>query len=101
MLAIRQKLADENPAVADFRNRLADSHTGIGWLLMQMGKPADAVGEFSREEAIRTRLVQESPSTTQLSRSPGKLPDERRNGLPPPRQAHGGSGALPQGRGTA
>ena len=29
---------------------------------MQNGRAAEAVAEFSREEAIRTRLVQENPS---------------------------------------
>ena len=59
---VRQKLADDNPAVADFRSRLADSHTGMGWLLMQIGRPAAAVAEFAREESIRMKLVGEHPS---------------------------------------
>ena len=57
-----QKLADDNPAFSEFRNRLADSHTNIGWLLVQNGRAAEAVAECSRAEAIQTRLVQENPS---------------------------------------
>ena len=32
-LAIQQKLADDNPAVTDFRSRLASSHNNLGVLL--------------------------------------------------------------------
>jgi eukaryotic-like serine/threonine-protein kinase len=41
-LAIQQKLADDNPAVTDFRSRLADSHHSLGILLSERGRPPEA-----------------------------------------------------------
>ena len=51
-LAIYQKLADDNPAVTEFRSRLADSHNNLGWLLSNTGKPAEAEAEYRKALAI-------------------------------------------------
>ena len=37
-LALQQKLADDNPAVIDCRNRVAQSHMNLGSLLSQTAK---------------------------------------------------------------
>jgi hypothetical protein len=41
---------------------LATSLTNIGLLLLEDGRAAEAVADFAREAAIRTRLVNENPS---------------------------------------
>ena len=47
-LAIRQKLADDNPAVPGLKSVLAESLLKIGWLLQQTGKPSEAEAEYSK-----------------------------------------------------
>ncbi len=47
-LATDRKLADENLAVTEFRERLASSHQGLGDWLWMAGKPAEAEAEFAR-----------------------------------------------------
>jgi len=37
-LAICRKLADENPTVTEFRRSLANTHTSMGWTLMEIGR---------------------------------------------------------------
>jgi hypothetical protein len=44
-LAIRQKLADDNPAVTEFRSQLALSHNNLGSVLARKGKPLEAEAE--------------------------------------------------------
>jgi tetratricopeptide (TPR) repeat protein len=60
-IASFQKLADENPAVTDFRSRLADSHVALGFLLSQTGKPAEAEGEYRKGLAIQQKLADDNP----------------------------------------
>jgi serine/threonine-protein kinase len=59
--AIRQKLADANPAVTAIQSDLAASHLNIGMVLSQMGKLAEALKEFDRARAIRQRLADANP----------------------------------------
>ena len=61
-LAIRQKLADDNPADTYFRSRLAASHINLGVLLSTTGKPAEAEAECRKGLAIRQKLVDDNPS---------------------------------------
>ena len=65
-LAIRQKLADDNPAATGFRSGLADSHFDLGILLSNTGKPAEAEAEFRKALAIRQKLVDDNPSDIDL-----------------------------------
>ena len=51
-LALWQKLADDNPAVTEFRSGLAESHGCLGALLSKTGKPAEAEAEFRKAVAI-------------------------------------------------
>ena len=60
-LAIRQKLADDNPAVTEFRNALADCHSNLGCILPQTGKPAAAESEHQKALAIRQKLAEAEP----------------------------------------
>ena len=61
-LAIRQKLADDNPAVTDFPSRLADGLLNIGYLRLTSGRLTEAAGDFAREAAIREKLAGDNPS---------------------------------------
>ena len=63
-LAIQQKLADENPAVTDFRGRLSDSHNSLGILLWETGKTAAAEAEYRTAAAIQQKLADDNPAVT-------------------------------------
>ena len=65
-LAIRQKLADANPAVTEFQAHLAMSHTNIGILLKETGKPAEALASFKAALAIQQRLADANPTVTEF-----------------------------------
>ena len=86
-MVIQHRLADDNPSVTEFRSRLADSQSNIGWFLVMNGRAAEAVAEFSGEEAIRTRLVREGSVCTGPPGKVGELPDQHGDGPPPTRQA--------------
>ena len=51
-MAIQQKLADDNPAVTDFRSRLASTHNNIGNLQSDTGKPVEALESYGLALAI-------------------------------------------------
>ena len=63
-MAIRQKLADDNPAVTDFRSDLAWSHRALADLLSKTGKPAEAEAEYRKALAIRQKLADDNPAVT-------------------------------------
>jgi eukaryotic-like serine/threonine-protein kinase len=63
-LAIQEKLAEDNPAVTDFRYRLAYSHHNIGGLHWQTGRPAEAMESNRRALAIREKLAEDNPAVT-------------------------------------
>jgi serine/threonine protein kinase/tetratricopeptide (TPR) repeat protein len=56
-------LADENPAVSDFRVRLADSHNNIGILQLRTGKPREAMESYRRALAIQQKLADDDPAS--------------------------------------
>ncbi len=60
-LVIRQKLADDNPAVTEFRSALPDCHSNLGCILPQTGKPAAAESEHQKALAIRRKLAEADP----------------------------------------
>jgi tetratricopeptide (TPR) repeat protein len=62
-LALRQKLADNNPAVARFQRELAENLTDIGSRLDQTGKTEEALGYCTRAEATRRKLAAANPAT--------------------------------------
>ena len=73
-LAIQQKLADDNPAVTDFRSSLANSHNNLGVLLSSTGKPAEAEAEYRKALAIRQKLADDNPAVTEFRSRPGEQP---------------------------
>ena len=66
MLALFQNLANDNPAVTDFRNRQAFGHLGLGWLLSITGKPPEAEAEFRTALEIQQKLADDNPSVTEF-----------------------------------
>ncbi len=65
-MAIRQRLARENPSVTAFQIELAASHNNIGVLQSETGRPAEAIESHERALAIRERLARENPSVAQV-----------------------------------
>ncbi len=64
--AIFQKLADDNPAVPDFRFQLAMGHSAVGWCLLNMQKPVEGAQAFREGLAILPKLVADYPGNTQF-----------------------------------
>jgi serine/threonine protein kinase len=60
--AIRVKLAEENPAVSEYQEDLADSFVKLGFLNFESGRLAEALEDFSRETAIIEKLAADNPS---------------------------------------
>ena len=56
-----QKLADDNPAVIDFRAVLANSHTNLAYELSRMGKPTEAEAECRAAVTIFGKVVDDNP----------------------------------------
>ena len=57
VLALQQKLADDNPSVTQYQRDLARSLLDIGWQLAQAGKNGEAIDFYTREEAVRRKLA--------------------------------------------
>ena len=70
------RLADDNPAVTEFRSRLADSHNNIGILQSETGKPAEALASYGRALAIRQKLADANPAVTEFR---SRLADSHNN----------------------
>ena len=98
-LALWQKLADDNPAVTEFRSSLAWSHHALGNLLSNTGKPAEAEAEYRKALAIRQKLADDNPAVTGLPQQPGGQPLQPRHPAVGDGQASGGGGRVPQGGG--
>ena len=60
------RLADDNPAVTEFRSRLADSHNSIGHLQSETGKPGEALESYRRALAIGQKLADDNPDVTEF-----------------------------------
>ena len=65
-LALYQKLADDIPAVTDFRSRLADSHHGLGWSMADANKPVEAEAEYRKALAIQQKLADDNPAVAEF-----------------------------------
>ena len=65
-LAIQQKLADDNPAVTDFRSSLAISHNILGNLLAVTGRSSEAEAEYRKALAIQQKLADDNPAVTEF-----------------------------------
>jgi tetratricopeptide (TPR) repeat protein len=63
--SLYKKLADDNPAVTDFRSCLAASHHNLGDLMYQMGKLAEAEAEYRLAIPISLKLAADNPAVTE------------------------------------
>ena len=90
-LAIRQKLADDNPAVSEFRNALAASHNNLGIVLWQTGRPKEAEAEYRTALAIREKLADDNPAVSEFRNQLGQ-PLQPRPPAPADGPAEGGRG---------
>ncbi len=61
-MALYQKLADESPAVTQFRSDMAYCHDALALVLLNTGKPAEAEAEFRTALAIQQKLIDDNPS---------------------------------------
>jgi tetratricopeptide (TPR) repeat protein len=61
-LAIRSRLARDNPAVTEFQSDLAESYLNVGNLEREKGYPNQAIESYSKALAINERLARENPS---------------------------------------
>jgi serine/threonine-protein kinase len=65
-LAVRQELADANPAVTSFQDDLANSHNQIGVLLDEAGQPQEALAAYQKAQAIWQELADANPNVAQF-----------------------------------
>ena len=61
-MAIREKLAVENPAVTEFRSRLAQSQNNLGRLLAGLGKPSEAEAAYRASRSLYQDLAEANPT---------------------------------------
>jgi tetratricopeptide (TPR) repeat protein len=67
-----QKLADEHPAITDFRSSLALSHNNLGGLLAETGRAAGAEAEYRKALALFQRLAEAEPGNPGRRRDVGR-----------------------------
>jgi eukaryotic-like serine/threonine-protein kinase len=65
-LAIRQKLADANPAVPGYQNDLAATHCNMGHVLSDAGKPEEALTALRKALAIWQKLADANPAVAEF-----------------------------------
>ena len=65
-IALRQKLADDYPAVTEFRSDLASSHNNLGMLLSDTGRPSEAEAEYRKAIALMQKLADDNPAVTEF-----------------------------------
>jgi serine/threonine protein kinase/tetratricopeptide (TPR) repeat protein len=65
VLALREQLAGEFPAVPQYRQELATSHNNLGRLLHHMGQRANAEAAYRQALALREQLAGEFPAVPQ------------------------------------
>ena len=65
-MAIQQKLADDNPAVTEFRSNLAMSHNNLGWLLRTRASRRRRRPSSARRWRILQKLADDNPAVTEF-----------------------------------
>ena len=64
-MAITRKLVDDNPGVADFLGRLADSHYNLAGMAWRLNKLLEAEAEYRRAMALYRKLADDHPAVTE------------------------------------
>ncbi len=65
-MAVRQKLANDDPTLTEVQSDLAQSHHNLGYLLSDTGKPAKAEAEYRKSLVIYQKLVDDNPAVTRF-----------------------------------
>jgi serine/threonine-protein kinase len=65
-LAIRQRLADADPAVTEYQSDLARSYQWLGYLVLEMGKLEEALELLQKAVDLYQRLVDANPAIFQF-----------------------------------
>ena len=68
-VAIRERLAKEDPSDTRLQVRLAESHNSKGHLERETGGFPEALASYERARVIRERLAQQDPRSTEFRRS--------------------------------
>ena len=63
-IALLQKLADDYPAVTEFRSGLAGSLNNLGLLVNQTGRQSESEAEFRKAIALIQKLADDNPAVT-------------------------------------
>ena len=77
-----QKLADDNPAVIQFRMALANSHNTLAYALSETGKPTEAEAECRAAIAIMGKVVDDDPKVLEHREFLAALLSEPRQSAP-------------------
>jgi tetratricopeptide (TPR) repeat protein len=70
-VALLQKLAQDNPAVAEFRHDLGFTHGHLGDALQATGRPSEAEAEYRTALAILIKIADDNPTNTEFRLSLG------------------------------
>jgi serine/threonine protein kinase len=76
-LTLWQELADDNPAVLEYRYNLARDRGNFGLMLRRTGKQAEAEVEYRKTGEALRKLVEEYPAVTDFRRSLATLHSAR------------------------
>ena len=98
-LAIQQKLADDNPAVTDFRSSLAASHNNIGILQIGDRQASRGAGVVPAGAGDQAEAGRRQPRRHQLPQQPCAHSQQHRQPAVADRQAGRGAGVVPAGAG--
>ena len=63
-LAIRRRLADAHPDVAEYRSRLAAGYNSLGWVLAAVHRDSEAEAEYRRSPRDPQALADAFPAVT-------------------------------------
>ncbi len=63
-MAVRQKLANDDPTLTEIQSDLAQSHHNLGYLLSDTGQPAKAEAEYRKSLVIYQKLARRQPSAS-------------------------------------
>ena len=87
-LAIQQKLADDNPAVTEFRSRLALSHNNLGCAAVEYGQAIGGGGRVPQGAGDPAEAGRRQPRRHRVPQPPGDQPQQPRHACCRVRASH-------------